>query len=273
MGITLISMTQGNPVALARTVNNITAKFKGLVDEVIIGDLIIFDEDRDAISEYLYNSKASPECLTKLHRMDFNAIYHRGFADVLNELADLAKNDLVLYMNVSEIVDGEINFNALNMDGYNCYMFDHSTEQHKWIRLYDHKKLRWSGPIHEEVTGEMRVCPELAFRMADTEKDSGNEFKTWVNNTTKELVYFNQYLTIVDRPDLRGSTNIGWVKYAQDSYQYIKDRMLIKGDCYETFKNGDLEGYRNACKLGFKVTEEYKTNKLINFSKYTGIDE
>jgi len=52
--------------------------------------------------------------------------------------------------------------------------------------------------------------------MADLEKDMYNSFKAKVFNDFKELVYFQQYLKLVDSPDEIGATNDGWVRFAKE---------------------------------------------------------
>jgi len=64
----------------------------------------------------------------------------------------------------------------------------------------------------------------------------------------KELVYFNQYLMLIDRPGERGATNPGWIQYAQDSYSNIKERLQAKGARYEAFIEGNLQKYLDNCK-------------------------
>jgi len=43
--ISLITMGQANPMALKRTLES----FKGIVGEVVYGDVLIFDEDREVV--------------------------------------------------------------------------------------------------------------------------------------------------------------------------------------------------------------------------------
>ena len=228
--ITLITLTQGNPIALKRTVDNVTDRFGGLVNEVVIGDMCIFEDDRKEIN------------VGKLVQLPFNYLFVNGFGKTLNTLAGYATNDIVLYMNVGEVVDSVVNFKS----GYNCWMFDHAQETHKWIRMYNRHQLRWSGRIHEEVVGNRNVCPDILFTMADTEKDP-DPFKSQVYNDIKELVYFNQYITLIDQPQEIGATNQGWVAYAKRDYDYIRKRMKDKGARLQAMIEGDLQKYLAHC--------------------------
>ena len=79
--------------------------------------------------------------------------------------------------------------------------------------------------------------------MADLDKDMGNPFKAKVFNDIKELTYFNQYIRIVDNPELLGATNFGWMGFAKDSYDSMKERLTNKGKRYEAFMNDDFTMY------------------------------
>lgn len=244
--ISLITLTQGNVVALKRTIANVVQSFEGMVDEVIVGDMSIFEDDRNAIKAINPFADEMIEILD----LDFNHLFKYGFGATLNMLADHAMNDLILYLNVGEIIEKNLISGLIN-DDYNCYKFNHATESHKWIRCYNRKELQWSGRIHEEVVpleGKRIRCSDgMLFQMADTEKDD-DAFKSAVYNDVKELTYWNQYLKLVDSPEEIGATNVGWIDYARDSYQHIKDRMLAKGARYEAFVEGNLQKYIDNCK-------------------------
>ncbi len=252
-------MSQGNTIALKRTLDS----FKGIVDEIIYGDLLIFEDDRKVIEKYKkkYNLKTI--------KFPFNYIFENGFSSLLNNLAEYATNDLVLYMNCSEIVDGEERILRLINElfhGYNCFAFDHETDKHSWFRLYNRKELKWQGLIHEEIVGERRDCPYYIFRMKDTEKDMGNAFKAKVYNDIKELTYFNQYIKLVEHPELQGITNDWWVSFAKENYESMKDRLQKKGKRYEAFLEGNLQKFIDDINSNpeFK-NEKHVSSTLVNF--------
>lgn len=254
--ITLITMGQSNPVALKRTLDS----FKGVVDEFIFGDVLIFDSDRTIIEKYKeeYNLRIIP--------LPFNYIFEKGFAHTLNTLAAFATNDWALYMNVSEVIDGEHPIKEQMSKDYNCYSFDHAADPHRWFRLYNRKELSWGGLIHEEVIGDIRACPFHIFRMKDTEKDLDDPFKAKVSNDCKEIVYFAQYLRLVDRPELRGNTHQGWIDYATQSYDSLKERLLKKGKRFGAFVMGNLTQYLEDIYTNPEFEEErFKSSDLINF--------
>jgi uncharacterized protein YdbL (DUF1318 family) len=246
--ITLITVTQGNVNALKRTVDNVIEHFQGRVDEVIVGDLCVFKEDSEAIN------------FVRTIPLPFNFLFEQGFGSTLNQIAAFAKNDLILYLNVGEIVEANMNIELLNQ-GYNCFQFNHATDPHKWTRLYNRRAMQWSGRIHEEVIGDKNLCPSLLFTMADTEKDSHDPFKAQVYNDIKELVYFNQYVKLVDSPAEKGATNEGWVNYAKDGYESLVSRLNAKGKRYEAFKEGDLQKYLDNC----QEFENFENNNLIHY--------
>lgn len=255
--ITLITMGQANPIALKRTMDS----FKDIVDEFVFGDFLIFEDDRALIESYQkdYN--------LKIYKGPFNFIFEVGFSRALNALADLATNDWVLYMNVSEVMDGDHPIKEQMSNLYNCYSFDHAVETHRWFRLYNRNELQWGGMIHEEVIGNLRPCPFHVFRMRDTPKDDDNAFKEKVANDCKEIVYWQQYMRLVDNPELRANTHQGWIDHATQDYDYFKERMLKKGQRYEAFVEGNLQKYLDDIYNNPDFAEErFKSTDLINFS-------
>jgi hypothetical protein len=250
--ITLITLTQGNPIALKRTIDNVVEWFGGLVNEVIVGDLCVFRDDFDKI--------LSGSHVTWVKPLPFNQLFNHGFSVTLNELAGIANNDICLYMNVGEIVEGNINLKQF-ANGYNLWNFNHATETHQWGRMWNRKELTWSGRIHEEVVGNKRLAPSIIFTMADTPKDDADPFYSAVMNTVKEYVYWNQYLMLIDRPNERGATNSGWIKYAQDSYEDIKRRMNANPERIQAMIDGDLDRFLFYCKdLG-----PHKNTDLVHY--------
>jgi len=246
--ITLITLTQGNPIALKRTIDNVVANFDGKVNEVIIGDLCVLDS--------LYKTQDD----LQLIKLPFNELFLNGFGATLNKLAKHATNDICLYMNVGEIVEGNINLKQF-ANGYNLWNFNHATETHQWGRMWNRKELTWSGRIHEEVVGNKRLAPSIIFTMADTPKDDADPFYSAVMNTVKEYVYWNQYLMLIDRPNERGATNSGWIKYAQDSYEDIKRRMNANPERIQAMIDGDLDRFLFYCKdLG-----PHKNTDLVHY--------
>lgn len=232
--ISLITMSQGNPMALKRTFDS----FKNVVDEIIFGDLTIFEEDTKLIESY------KEEYNLKIVKFPFDFIFKNGFSSILNSLSDHAKNDIVIYMNCSEIIlYGKYSILDNVNNEFNCYYFDHSTDPHRWYRMYNRKELKWAGIIHEEVIGIHRPYHKAIFRMADTEKDMVDPFRAAVFNDIKELCYFNQYVRLVDEPEHKIITNSGWLNFALDGYESFKYRMEKKGKRYEAFLKGDLGMY------------------------------
>ena len=250
--ITLITLTQGNPIALKRTIDNVVEAFEGKVNEVIVGDLCVFDSDKQKVSDAVEDGI--------IVTMPFNQLFLNGFANTLNELAGYSTNDLCLYMNVGEIVEKNIRLDLLN-ENWNCFKFNHATETHQWIRMWNRQQLQWSGRIHEEVVGQKYISPDCIFQMADTEKDNADPFYSAVMNDIKELVYFNQYIKLVEYPHEQGATNSGWLTYARDSYHNIKERLEAKGARYEAFKEGNLQKYLDNC----QEFEPTQNSDLIHF--------
>ena len=231
--ISLITMGQANPIALKRTLDS----FKGVVSEVVFGDLLIFPDDRELVKSYQseYNLRIIP--------LPFNYIFHMGFSNVLNFLISNAKNDLCLYTNVSEIIEEDFGINKIVNDNQNCnsFYFSHRQEKHRWYRCNDRRFVQWSGLIHEETIGDIKPYHKPIYVMADTDKDSDSELKAAAANTIKEMVYWNQLMKIVDDPKQQQSTNDFWVNFAKEQYQSMVDRLAQKGKHYEAFKIGDFK--------------------------------
>lgn len=255
-GITLITMGAGNVKALGKTLKS----FSGVFDEVVYGDLILFEEDKEVVKGYTkqYNMKS----LT----LPFNYIFRHGFSAVLNTLSQLATNNMVVYMNTSEVIDedyGVVDIVKNNPD-CNSFYFIHRTDPHRWFRLYNKNELEWSGVIHEQLKGDYRPYHKPVFMMADLEKDMDDPFKADVFNSVKEICYFRNYNRIVDCPKKLGETDPGWLKFATDNYDNMKQRMQSNEGLYEAFCTGsDLMLYQ-AIK-NFKPTGKFQSSNLIEY--------
>jgi hypothetical protein len=232
-GITGITMLAGNVIVLEETLKS----FATICDEIVIGDMILFPEDREIL--HMYADKYP----IKIIKLPFYYIFKNGFASVLNLLASNAKNDTVLYLNTSEVIEIDNGILDIVSGAYNCYYFDHATDAHRWFRFYDRRELQWSGRIHEALAAppayDFRPYHKPIFRMADLEKDMYSPFKAAVFNSVKEVVYFTNYMSIIDSPDELGATDPGWIKFATENYQSMGERLEAKGDLYIAFLNSD----------------------------------
>jgi len=226
-GITLITMGAGNVKALGKTLES----FKGVFDEVVYGDMLLFEEDREVLREYV------KEYNMGVVRMPFNNIFKYGFSNTLNELSDQATNDFVVYMNTSEVIDEDYGIvdAVKNNPDCNSFYFIHRTDPHRWYRMYNRNELEWSGVIHEQLKGDYRPYHKPIFMMADLEKDMDDPFKADIFNAVKEIVYFRNYNRIVDYPNKLGETDPGWMKFAIDNYENMKERMQAREQLYEAF--------------------------------------
>lgn len=256
--ITLITPTQGNPIALKRTLES----FKDVCDEFIIGDGCIFESDSKIIQSYKKDFNIG------IVDLPFNYIFTFGFSSALNLLAAHSSNDLVVYMNVGEIIGEEHAILPLlkHFTQFNCYPFDHATDPHTWFRCYNRKELQWGGMIHEELTGNKREAPFYLFRMADTPKDDMDKFYAKVMDDAKELVYFNQYKKLVENPELKSSTNEYWLKFAKENYQSMIERLAKKGNRYEAYLNGNLQQYLDDVNTNTEFESlKFESSTLIDF--------
>lgn len=255
-GISLITMGAGNVKVLGKTLES----FKNVFDEVVYGDMLLFDEDRKVIDEYKQQYNMG------VLQMPFDYIFKYGFANALNTLAFQATNDIILYMNTSEVIDEDYGIvDAVhNNKECNSFYFVHRTDPHRWFRMYNKNDLRWSGCIHEQLVGDYRPFHKPTFMMADLEKDMDDLLKADIFNSVKEIVYFKNYMNIVDHPSLLGETDPGWIKFAQENYDSMKVRMHAKGYLYEAFATGNEPLLRRSIER-YKITESFASSGLIEY--------
>ena len=258
-GITGITMGAGNVLVLKETLKSLST----ICDEIIYGDLLLFEDDREILNAY------KNEFNLRIVRFNFDYLFNNGFSRLLNWLSSKASNNLVVYLNTSEIIEKDNGvLNIINPE-YNCYYFDHNTDPHRWYRFYDKRELQWSGRIHESLVPidglDFRPYHKPVFRMADLEKDMGNPFKAQVFNDVKEIVYFRNYMSIVEDVNNLGGTDSGWIKFATENYESMKERLQSKGRRYEAFLNGYFKMYADAVLEELKTTEKFESSNLIEF--------
>lgn len=259
--ITLLTMGQGNVNALKRTVDSVI----GVCNEVIFGDVCIFAEDSIRIDEM-----EKDIWFTRV-QMPFNFIFKHGFSVTLNKLASYAKNDIVLYLNVGEIISSSLADIKDTVDKNPCdsYYIDHPSEKHRWWRMYNRHKMEWSGLIHEEIVmigdGDQVMYHKPIFTFADTEKDLDDPFKSKVFGDTKEIVYWRQLMRIADDPLLLDATNPGWRVFAEEQYESMKERLDAKGNRVLAFENGNLDMYLDELNTVEFRGEKFETNENIEF--------
>lgn len=256
--VSLITMGAGNVIALKKTLDS----FRHVYDEIIYGDMLLFEEDREVLKEY------AKEYPLKIIRLPFNYIFHEGFSGLLNFLISNANNDMAMYMNTSEVIDEDYGINEIIDANPDCNMFyfSHSIETHRWFRTFDRRELQWSGFIHEEPRGIEKPYHKPIFQMRDEEKDMANTFKSKVLNDCKEINYFHNYLKLVDKPKERGATNEGWVKFVADQYEDMKLRLTNKGKRYEAFLHGDYKQYMMDIYSNPEFEKErFDSSDIINF--------
>lgn len=239
-------MSAGNVLVLKETLKS----FKGICNEVVYGDMLLFPEDREIVKSYC------DEFNMKIVELPFNFIYVYGFSSILNLLASHASNEMVLYMNTSEVIGQDYGMTEIIKTNEKCnsFFFTHATEPHRWFRCYNRHNLYWSGLIHEELIGDYYPYHKPIFQMADLEKDMRDEYKAKILNDTKEIVYWQQLCRIVDDNSLLGATSSGWLEFAASQYDSMKERLKAKGERYEAYKLGSLKDYLYEA----SVSEEFK---------------
>jgi hypothetical protein len=233
--ISLLTMGAGNVKVLRKTLES----FAPICNEVIYGDMLLFEEDRAILKTY------QTEFNIKILPLPFNYLFVNGFSSCLNLMADNATNPMVVYMNTSEVIQVDYGMAEIvkNNPDCNAFYFNHFKENHRWFRCYNRQELRWSGLIHEELVGEYKPYYKPIFTMQDLEKDLDSPIKAKIFNDCKEMVYWNQLCRIVEDNSLLGATSGGWLQFASEQYVSMQQRMRNKGMRYDAFKEGDFGAY------------------------------
>lgn len=247
-GVTLLTMGSGNVKVLRKTLESVS----GICDEIIYGNLLLWGEDLDIVRGY------EKEFNLKIVPFGFDSLFKYGFSFVLNDLALAASNDLVIYLNTSEVIEEDYGILRIIKENPECnaFYFTHKTDPHRWYRTYNRKDLKWSGRIHESLHGEYRPYHKPIFQMADLPKDMDNIHKAACLDSLKEVVYFEQYVQIAENPDLLGETDPGWLKFAINDYGSFKERLGKKGNVYKALKEGNVSLFMRALE-----GEEYRSFK------------
>lgn len=259
-GISLLTMGAGNVIVLHETLES----FRGVCDEVVYGDMLLFAEDREILRIY------EKEFNMKIIPFHYDFIFEHGFSKLLNKLASHASNDMAIYMNTGEVIDENYGVNKIIKDNPDCntLYFTHRTDPHRWYRLYNRHELEWSGILHEQLKGDYRPYHKPAFMMKDLPKDMHSTFKAKVLDIVKDFVYHTQYMRIVDEPSSLGETDPSWVKFATECYESYGYRMRQKGEIYEAFKSGDLHTFLSACYASKEISDfKFESNKGIEYQQ------
>src|SRR3954463_16236714 len=254
--ISLLVMGAGNVKVLRQTIESVS----GICNEVIYGDMLLWDQDREILNGYSrrFNIRIVP--------FEWNYLYHNGFSALLNELALRATNDYVMYLNTSEII--EIDFRVLSTiksnPECNAFYFTHPNEAHRWFRTYKKSELMWSGILHEQLNGEYIPYHKPIFQMKDLPKDMDDINKAKILDSLKEIVYFRQYMNIVERPELLGETDPGWVRFSVDNYNSFRERLDQRRSQVESVESGDLYRFIRAAKFDIN-NQTYKSSIAIEY--------
>lgn len=255
-GISLLCMGNGNIKVLRETFRSVT----GICDEIVYGDLLLWESDREIVKSY------AKEFNLKIVPFNFSYLYHKGFSSLLNELAVHATNEYVMYLNTSEVI--EVDYGILdaikNNPECNAFYFTHPQENHRWFRTYKKSELQWSGILHEQLAGEYTPYHKSIFRMKDLPKDMDDIKKAKILDSLKEIVYFRQYMNIIDHPDRLGETDSGWVKFAKDNYDSFRNRLAKRRDQEGALMFGDLDKFLDAAEYDIE-NNVFKSSIAIEY--------
>jgi hypothetical protein len=255
-GTTLIVMGSGNVSVLYQTLKSV----EGICDEIVYGDLLLWEEDRIQINEYAkeFNMTIIP--------FPWNHLYEYGFSSLLNILASHATNPYILYLNTSEIIEKDFGVvEAIkNNPDCNAFYFTHLSDMHRWFRLYKKDEMQWSGIIHEQLKGEYIPYHKSVFQMADLPKDMMSIEKAKILDSLKEIVYFRQYMNLIDKPEALGETDHGWVRFSKENYDSFKERLGQRKDQVAAVEAGDLDAFLNAAKYDIE-NQTFKSSIAVEY--------
>jgi hypothetical protein len=177
--------------------------------------------------------------------LPWNFTYHNGFGELHNQGAPAAKNDWLLLFGVAEtlaeqytpLID-EVRFCRKNA----MLRCDHVNDPNRWKRLYNRQVCRWSGIIHEEVTGG--ILGEVVFRMQDTDKTPNPDpLRSEVFRHLKSTLYHHQYRRLRGDNGLLGATNPGWINFVNGSKEANEAFISEHADLMEAFNSGDFQAF------------------------------
>jgi hypothetical protein len=234
-GISLLTMGSGNTKILRETLRSVS----GICNQIVYGDMLLWDYEKGIINSYAneFNLKIVP--------FNWNYLYQNGFSSLLNKLAEQSDNEYVMYLNTSEVID--IDFGILdaikNNPECNAFYFTHFTDTHRWFRTYKKSELQWSGILHEQLKGEYIPYHKSIFQMKDLPKDMEDITKAKILDSLKEIVYFKQYMNIIDNPECLGETDPGWVRFSKENYNSFKERLDQRKEQVAAVEAGDLEWF------------------------------
>lgn len=254
--ISLLIMGAGNVKVLRATIESIS----GICNEIIYGDMLLWDNDREILESY------KDEFNIKIVQFKWNYLYKNGFSSLLNELSNHATNPYVLYLNTSEIIENDFGVvDAIkNNPECNAFYFTHFSDTHRWYRLYKKDEMQWSGILHEQLKGEYIPYHKSVFQMADLPKDMEDMEKAKILDSLKEITYFRQYMNIVDKPELLGETDQGWVAFSKSNYDSFKERLLQRLEQVRSVEIGDLDAFLQSAKYDIK-NKTFKSSIAIEY--------
>lgn len=237
---------------LRRTVDSV----KGTCDDVVIVSTAMFPRDEDEM-----NAIAS-----RVIHLPWNYCYLRGFGDLYNQGSDAAKNDWLMLLGVAEtFAEAYVDLKAElpKLEPSNVLRCNHVNDVHTWKRIWNRRGgTHWSGIIHEEIVGGHDAG--LAFRMADTDKADRDPFEVEVLRHVKGTLYNSLYNQLLQKPELLGGTNPGWLNFVRGAKESIEDYCIKNGDLIFCACTGDKRGFMNGVRKRMQAGQQ---PEKINFAR------
>ena len=216
--LSCIILSPSNPTDTIRTVKS----YLPYLDEVIIGDLFYYGFEREQLELAFMN-----ESKVRLRKMPFNEVFNKGFANVFNQCAAIAKNDIVFITGVGNDL---VKWNNYAIEPkYNnwAYLIEHTGFIGQ--TMYNRKELKLQWCIHEEVKGVRRFDDRPQYVVNDIPKEFNPLY-----DKVREAVYYEQYRKVLDGED---KVNEDWERWCFRHEAEIRSK--CSGNVYDALKTGD----------------------------------
>lgn len=177
--------------------------------------------------------------------LPWNYAFHHGFGELHNQGAPQAKNDWLLLFGVAETLAEQYSplLDEVRFARQNAMLrCNHVNDPNTWKRLYNRQVCKWSGIIHEEVTGGF--LGEVVFRMQDTPKTPNlDPLRSEVFKHLKSTLYHHQYRRLRNDNTLLGAANPGWISFVNGSKEANEAFIDEHADLMEAFDKGDFQAF------------------------------
>lgn len=215
--------------------------FKPLCDELVIISTAFWEKDREQMRALT----------SKVIQLDWNHTMIHGFGNMMNHGTAHAKNDWQMLFGVGETLElSHVPVQETLSQGSRrtIYRVDHENDPNQWTRIWSRSSgNRWSGIIHEAITGGPHG--PVVLRMKDTPKEPRDDlYEQETQRYLKTCLYNYQYRRLLDNPGLLGATDSGWLVSLRATEGNLNRVLAELDDLVIHLKSGDLPAFLDAVK-------------------------